>query len=148
MKKKRYVCGKNFSFNFYIFFKEKKLYQYLTTNVKEKFCNIPVLYYLKYKIIKKLCGQIFETPRDPPTLYASLTHKYHLTLSLSWPVNKGPLHLFSFSFSHKYKHSSFTLSSAPTNVPPSLPSPPSFFSDKVTRKSLGTSKHLHPFYLW
>ena len=108
--------------------------RYLTVHFDEKAQNN------KNGSFNTMVSRYFKCPTCShlPTI---LHHSFsHYLFSLFWPVNKGPLLLFSFSSSHKYKHSSHTLSSSPTGV---LPSPPSFFFGKIIGKSLGTSKHLH-----
>ena len=121
--------GKRPKFNMYNFVDE--------IFIRGEECNAPV------KKNKKMEVRFFGVPCAPPTPLSPTTHSHkYPSLSLAG------YHSFTlFFFSHKHnKHSSLTLSSSPTGVPHSPPSPPSFFG-KITRKSFRTSKHLHIFYL-
>ena len=69
--------------------------------IREEECNGPAHTHKKKKKKKRkekkrlwLDFSCFHT--CPPTTLTSPPHKYHLTLSLSWPVNKDPLCLISF----------------------------------------------------
>ena len=76
----------------------------------------------------------------PPTPLTPPQHKYHLTLSLSWLVNKGPLRWFSFSFSHKIQtliSHSLILSHQCTSFPTISTI---VFLARPPENSLGTSK--------
>ena len=78
----------------------------------------------------------------------------HLTLphSFSWPAISLPLICFLFFSFHLNKHTHFSPLHSPTSLTlshrcHSIPPSPPYFLGKITGKSLGTSKHLYPFYL-
>ena len=78
-------------------------------------------------------------PQSLPTISHTLPH------SFSWPAISLPLICFLFFSFHLNTHTllSLTHSHQCHSIPPS----PSYFSGKIIGKSLGTSKHLRPFYL-
>ena len=105
-------------------------------------CNVLISQKKKRKEKKRSKSQIFNGPHVPHLTQQSPTTHFHtiLFLSFGWPS----LSSFHFlSYTHLYHSHPLHQYFIP---PPPPPFPPSF-SGKITRKFLGTHKHLHILFL-